>query len=415
MKMPNLPRRSLLAMVLCTLVLFAGCAADRSGPSSAEGSAFQSAAAVQAERSESPPADKRMEKGASRSAEPAGEDQSAPPRAVKSAEGSHSAEPVVPETGSVPEEVLYLPLEQSRTLSGDDWSDGVYLFSPAPSVIRADGKTITGEGVGAVELELRSSRDELLDRVRVYCFRPTVLSRGKGKNTREKPADLIAQCGDVRRVYPLVCQQKQKDKSYGTFLSRHGCTVCASAAVCQAMGAKTMTVDWMMTGGLEKIARADGRTMQDDSLGYYGLQKVLEYGGISSKIYSDWESIPAAAEELVRSLSDGRPILLYLDNRAVWNDIGPLCVALHCVVLTGISEDGYVQMINSSYPQSVSCFYNRTKEKSESVRLTPEELLEHFVRKTHTKRQQQKDFYFTKKGGMHTFLDVTCQSAQTTK
>lgn len=387
MKLPNLPRYSLLVMALCALVLVTGCCVGKSGQSSTAKSAAENTVNTAVSDRDS-----------------GSESVKVSPTETAQDQPKHSLD-----------KVLYLPLEQSWTLSLDDQEAGACLYSPDPSVVRADGTVITGEGVGAVELELRSSKDQVLERVRVYCFRPTALSRGKGENTREQPADLIAQCGDVQRVYPLVCQQKQQDKFYGAFLSRHGCTVCASAAVCQAMGAKTMTVDWMMTGGLEQIARADGRTMQDDSLGYYGLQKVLEYGGISSKIYSDWESIPAAAEKLVRSLSDGRPVLLYLDNKAVWNDIGPLCVALHCVVLTGISEDGYVQIINSSYPQSVSRFYNRTKQKSESVRLTPEELLEHFVRNTHTKRQQQKDFYFTKKGGMHTFLEVTCQSAQATE
>ncbi len=52
--------------------------------------------------------------------------------------------------------------------------------------------------------------------------------------------------------------------------------------------------------------------------------------------------------EMVKALSAGRPILMFLDQNSKWNGIGPLCAALHCVVLVGISDKGYVQIINSS-------------------------------------------------------------------
>lgn len=276
---------------------------------------------------------------------------------------------------------------------------------------------IRGVSVGRTVVEMRRTADDtLLDKLTVYAFRPTTASRASGTNTRSNPANLITtNSAAPTRTYKLICQQKHSpgNRPYKKYLSKHGCTVCATSAVCQAMGATDMTVDWLTGGGLEEIAVRSGFQLEDETLGYYGMQKMLEYGGISSKIYN-WKdkstaNMEAAKEELVRSLSDGRPVLLFLDQKSKWNGIGPLCSALHCVVLVGMDSSGNVQIINSSYPQGVSRFKYGGSEHT--VKLTPGELLDHFVRHSSMKRTKEDDFYFAKAGGLHTMLEVTCDEA----
>lgn len=276
---------------------------------------------------------------------------------------------------------------------------------------------IRGAGVGRTVVEMRRAADKtLLDKLTVYAFRPTTTTRASGTNTRANPAKLTtANSAAPTRTYQLICQQKHSpgNQPYKKYLSKHGCTICASSAVCQAMGATEMTVDWLTGGGLEEIAVRSGFQLEDETLGFYGLQKVLEYGGISSKIYN-WKdkstaNMEAAKEELVRSLSDGRPVLLFLDQKSKWNGIGPLCSALHCVVLVGMDSSGYVEIINSSYPHGVSRFKYGGSEHT--VKLTPGELLDNFVRHSKMKRQKEDDFYFAKSGGLHTMLEVTCDKA----
>lgn len=308
---------------------------------------------------------------------------------------------------------LYLPLGQTSAELSGGAGTGRFV-SLRPEVVRVDEQSGVLEGLspGMSVIELQQG-NEVVGRARVYCFRPTTATRSEKGNTRAQPSVLHtsneASPEARERSWQLVCQQKQKDKPYGEYLTFHGCTVCSAAAVCRAWGAEDMTVDWLMRGGLERIAKENGQALEDEPLGYYGLQQVLAWGGVSSKIYGNWSSVPDATEEMVRCLSEGRPVLLYLDNKAEWYGIGPLCVALHCVVVCGISEEGYVQIINSSQPHLLSGF--KYQGELHQVALTPGELLEHFTRTSHSRRLVDDDFYFTKKGGLRTFLEITCDQS----
>lgn len=394
---------ALLPVLLLCLALLSGCGGvpDQSAASTAsEGSAsaVESTSAVEDASSE----------------EHAPADASTPPE--ESTPPKESAPPKEPQAALDQMEVdaeLYLPLGQRSEAPSVKGETGRFV-SLRPEVVSVDEQSGTLEGLapGMTVIECQEG-EQVTARTRVYCFRPTTTARKEKGNTRSDPSELHtsndASPEARERSWRLVCQQKQKDKPYGEYLTRHGCTVCAAAAVCRAWGAKDMTVDWLMRGGLERIARESGRELKDAPLGYYGLQQVLAWGGISSKVYGSWSSIPAATEEMVQCLSQGRPVLLYLDNQAQWQGIGPLCVALHCVVVCGISEEGYVQIINSSQPHLVSGF--KYQGELHQVELTPGELLTHFTRDSYPNRKVEDDFYFTKKGGLRTFLEVTCDKS----
>lgn len=399
--MSNLKRAAaLLLVLLLSMSLLSACASGQTeGSAQVSILAEASAAAVESTTDE----------------------KSAPPEeqtpAVESAPAEESTPPEAEPPALDEQEVaaeLYLPLGQTSAELSGGAGTGRFV-SLRPEVVRVDEQSGVLEGLspGMSVIELQQG-DEVVSRARVYCFRPTTVTRSEKGNTRAEPSVLSTSCEaspEAReRSWRLVCQQLQKDKPYGEYLTRHGCTVCAAAAVCRAWGAKDMTVDWLMRGGLERIAKENGRELEDEPLGYYGLQKVLAWGGISSKIYGSWSSVPAATEEMVRCLSEGRPVLLYLDNKAEWYGIGPLCVALHCVVVCGISEEGYVQIINSSQPHLVSGF--KYQGELHQVELTPGELLEHFTRTSHPRRLVEDDFYFTKKGGLRTFLEITCDKSE---
>lgn len=391
---------ALLALALC-LAMLSGCGSAGLPEASAvvmEGIRPEESAAVEenALAEESAPAEA-----------------SAPTEENAPAEASAQAEPE-PELDKLEVQAeLYLPLgKTSEEITGAALKGR--FVSLRPEVVGVDEETGVLEGLspGMSVIECRDG-DQVKARARVYCFRPTTASREEKDNTRAKPSVLRTSCDASpeakARDWRLICQQMQKDKPYGTYMSRHGCTVCAAAAVCRAWGAEEMTVDWMMRGGLERIAKENGRTLEDEPLGFCGLQRVLACGGISSRVYGNWPSIPAATEELVKSLSQGRAVLLYLDQKSEWYGIGPLCKALHCVVVCGISEEGYVQIINSSQPHLVSGF--KYDGALHQVKLRPGELLEHFTRSTHPERLTEDDFYFTKKGGLRTFLEITCDRA----
>ena len=320
---------------------------------------------------------------------------------------------------------LYLKLNGKLSLKlKNKPSAGAYFVSSNSKVVSVNKSTGVLKGIapGRAKIELRKANGTKLDQVVVFCFRPTTWTRDTKKNTRANPSVLTvknsAHPGYSNRKYKLVCQQKQKDKPYGTYLASHGCSVCSVAAVCQAYGVSEMTVDWLMTGGLEEIAARENVALNEDkTLGYYGLQKILEYGGISTKIYTKWgKNVDAAAEEMVKCLSEGRPILMFVDSRE-WNGI-TLCAAPHCVVLAGISPEGYLQIINSSYPNVVSCFYQRSKSKCQVINLTVKELLANFTRAGSKKavRRKNDDFYLTLGGGsgLQTFLELNCDYSKKT-
>ncbi len=423
----------------------------QSGTESEEASAEESAAPEQSEEASA-------EESAPEQTPEASEEASAPEQSSpepdqelpEQAEASEPEEPAPEEASEVPEESAVLPMDEelpdveldkdlierkeafvrvgkNKNIELKDTPAAEVCFkskdekvATAQEKLSSAGKlVITGVSVGKTVVEMRRAADNtLLDTMTVYVYRPTTASQASG--SRSNPGDLTTTIrvdggSTISRTYKLVCQQKHSpgDQPFKNFLSRHGCTICASSAVCQAFGATGMTVDWMTGSGLEEIAIRSGGKLQNDTLGYYGMQQVLAYGGISSKIYN-WKddstsNMEKAKEELVKSLSAGHPVLLFLDQNSRWNGIGPLCSALHCVILFGIDESGNVQIINSSYPHKVSRFKYDGSEHT--VKLTPGELLDHFVRHSSMKRTKEDDLYFTKAGGLHTFLEVTCDKA----
>lgn len=313
----------------------------------------------------------------------------------------------------------FVSLGNSKTLKLKKQPQSPARFvSKNPKVVsvRETGKAmvVKAEGVGKAVVEMRRAADDaLLDTVTVYGFRPSTTSQEPG--TRYSPGDLTVENPVApTRTFKLVCQKGERDKSYHKFLTSSGCTYCSTATVAQAFGNPKMTVDWMMTGGREEVALRSGSTLKSETLGYYGLQQMLEYGGVSCKIYnwknSSTANMEAAKERVVKALSEGRPILLFVDKNS-WNGHGPLCVEMHCLTLVGIDKDGYLQIINSTYPQKISYFKNGQEK------LTPGELLDHFVRHTpsKTRRKKKDDFYYTKYGGLHTLLEVTCTAAKVPK
>ena len=279
---------------------------------------------------------------------------------------------------------------------------------------------LTGVSVGKAKVEMRRSADDaLLDTITVYGFQPSETSQATG--TRYNPGDLtVSGTAAPKRTYDLTCQKNQTGKSYKKYLSAHGCTICSSTSVCSAYGVGEVSVDWMMAGGMEEIALRSGTTLKDKTLGYYGMQQVLAYAGISSKVYNwknkDTANVEAAKEELVKALSAGRPVLMFMDkvpNGGWKSKVGTLFGDMHCITMVGMSSGGKLLIANSIYPQGISTFkYNGKVQKLE---ITPGEMIDYFVRHSKMKRTKNDDFYFTKAGGLHTFLEVTCDKAREIK
>ena len=280
---------------------------------------------------------------------------------------------------------------------------------------------LTGVSVGKAKVEMRRSADNaLLDTITVYGFRPAETSQATG--TRYKPGDLtVSGSGIPTRVYDLTCQKAYDGKSYGDFMRHHGCTVCSATSACSAYGNDDVTMEWLMCGGMEEIALRSGITPKEDkTLGYYGMQQVLAYAGISSKVYNwknkDTANVEAAKEELVTALSAGRPVLIFTDkvpNGSWKGKVGTLYGGPHCVTLVGINSSGKLLIVNSIYPQGINTF--KYKGKVQKLEITPGELIDYFVRHSKMKRTKQDDFYYTKAGGWHSFLEVTCDKAREIK
>ena len=107
--------------------------------------------------------------------------------------------------------------------------------------------------------------------------------------------------------------------------------------------------------------------------------------------------------------------MLFIDKKA--NDglknLGTLFGDMHCVTLVGINDSGKLLIINSIYPQGINTF--KYQGKVQKLEITPGELVDCMVRDSKTKRKKEDDFYFTKSGGLYTFLEVTCDKASMPK
>ena len=296
-----------------------------------------------------------------------------------------------------------------------------YFVSKNPKVVSVkktgESMVLTGQSVGRTAVEMRRSADDaLLDTVTVYGFQPSETSQATG--IRENPGDLtVTGTAAPKRVYDLTCQKNQNGKSYKKYLSAHGCTLCSVTSVCSAYGVPDVSVDWLMYGGMEEVALRSDTVLKDKTLGYYGMQQVLAYAGISSKVYNwkntDKANVEAAKEELVTALSAGRPVMMFMDkvpNGTMKSKIGKLFGDMHCITMVGINGSGNLLIANSIYPQGINSF--KYKGKVQKLEITPGEMIDYFVRHSKMKRTKNDDFYFTKAGGLHTFIEVTCDQAR---
>lgn len=314
----------------------------------------------------------------------------------------------------------FVPIDKKKTLElkRQPQSEAYFVSKDTRVVsVRKTGSSLVmkGEGVGKTVVEMRRSADDtLLDSVTVYGFRASKISQESG--TRYRPGELTVTTGSVKRVYRLTCQKGYDSESYGSTLRHRGCTFCSVTAVCSAYGNYDVSTKWMMGDGWDEIALRSGTTRQEHTLGFYGMQQVLDYAGISSKVYNwkDTEKARSEAkEEMVTALSAGRPVVMFMDkvpNGIMKSKVGVLFGNLHCIPIVGISESGYLLIGNSNYPQGINMF--KYKGKAQKLNITPGEMLDYFVRHSSTKRYNNKDFYFAKSGGLHTFLEVTCDEAR---
>ena len=316
----------------------------------------------------------------------------------------------------------FVRVDKQKTIKLKDQPKAdAYFVSKDPKVVsvKKNGESVVlkGVSVGRTVVEMRRSADDtLLDSVTVYGFRSSKTSQATG--TRYNPGDLTVSGTDIpKRVYDLTCQKNQTGKSYKKYLSAHGCTLCSVTSVCSAYGVPDVSVDWLMYGGMEEVALRSGTVLKDKTLGYYGMQQVLAYAGISSKVYNwknkDKANVEAAKEELVTALSEGRPVMMFMDkvpNGGWKGKVGRLFGDMHCITMVGINDSGKLLIANSIYPQGISKFkYNGKVQK---LNITPGEMIDYFVRHSKMKRTKNDDFYFTKAGGLHTFIEVTCDKAR---
>lgn len=269
---------------------------------------------------------------------------------------------------------------------------------------------------------------QVLDTISVDCYRPSTYSVKKNGTDKSEPAPyrLLTVKNDTedfpqKRVYSLFKQQFNA-KAY-PWLNGNGCSTVATADICQGYGVKKITPVWLFEKGIPSIAKKAGvsqkvidakipRTGTGAPLGWWGIQNVLAYAGISSRI-GTWtkDDNSDAVAAITKSLSEGRPVILMIHNY-VWKGMKLSTGGNHFILLTGLDKDGYV--LNSCGSNANCQTTNSSSDTAPRVKLTVSEILEHFVRyNKHPDRTSNKDFFFSFSGGSGTrvYLEVTTNEA----
>lgn len=333
---------------------------------------------------------------------------------------------------------IFVPEGKKKTpeLTGE-LPEGAYFTTSSKSILSVSSTSgaISGKKLGHAVISVCVKQEDgsvvTLDTIDAYCFRPSTFSIKKTGNSSSSPDPYRLLTVNnptseyTNRTYALFRQHFDKANDYVNYpwLHYHGCSAVAVADICQGYGAEYVTQTWLSDAGISIIGQQSGLSASTiDSkvpsegdagspLGFTGMQDVLAYAGISSKI-GTWtaENKVPAVESITKALSEARPVVVCIysnkwDNPRTGQTIS-LASTYHFILLTGIDEEGYIL---NSCGSSANVQTNNSVNGYE-VKITVAELLEHFIRyEKYAERTKTSDFFYGVKGGSGSmvWLEVT--------